>query len=368
MASQPERLRRFKAAMEKVYGDFEDTANWRVPPLPGNAGDRGRYLWTDAFGVVNFVTLHHTTGEDRYLEPARRLVQAVHDTLGRTRDGSSRLPHASDAEPLKGGLRIGKVDETGPDGDGQYHHYLTLWMFALSRLAIASGDVRYNDLAIQLANAIHPHFMTLRSDGELSMVWKVSTDMSRPLSRSKGHLDDVTGYVVFEQLGSTARWFGRSNDQPLLAEMEQYWAMMERSRPLRSSTDMLDLGMSLWVAHFPSRRGDELLRELGTHGNSIARNVFLERLDEPCSSLRRSAARRLAFRELGACLGIQCYVRDDADLVTSAAAIVNFWESHVADSTPDDLVAITQVMLAAALIPGVFDRSYFDRQQLQDPS
>ncbi|KAK8056603.1 hypothetical protein PG993_001830 [Apiospora rasikravindrae] len=352
MASQAARLQRFKAAMEKVYGSFESAAEWRVPPLPGNAGHRGRYLWTDAFGVVNFVTLRYATGEGRYLEAAKRLVQTVHDVLGRTRDGSSRLPGASDMEPLKGGLRIGKVDETGPDGDGQYHHYLTLWMFALSRLAEASEEVRYNDLAIQLAQAIHPRLVVEKSgNGELSMVWKISTDMSRPLSRSKGHLDDVTGYVVFERLDSAAHRLGRGDDQPLLAEKEQYWDMMTRSSPLQSSTDMLDLGMSLWVAQFHSRRGNEPLQELGTDGINTAREIFVERKG-PGSILLRSAGRRLAFRELGACLGIKCYSHD-ADLVASADMLAEFWGNHGEESTtPDDLMAITQVMLAAALIPG----------------
>ncbi|KAK8049238.1 hypothetical protein PG994_010968 [Apiospora phragmitis] len=365
MASQAARLQRFKAAMKKVYGSFEDTANWRVPPLPGNSGHRGRYLWTDAFGVVNFVTLRYATGEERYLEAAKRLVQTVHDTLGRTRDGSSRLSGASDTEPLKGGLRIGKVDEGGPDGDGQYHHYLTLWMFALNCLAVASKEVRYNDLAIRLAQAIHPCFI-VKNNGveEPSMVWKVSTDMSRPLSRSKGHLDDVMGYVVFERLDSVAHWFGQGDDQPLLAEKEQYLHMMTRSRPLQSSTDMLDLGMSLWSAQFHSRQGDELLRELGTHGSSIAREIFVEQ-NGPCSSLHKSAGRRLAFRELGACLGIKCY-SNDADVVANADAVVEFWESHAEESAPDDLMAITQVMLAAALIPGAFDLSYPDGRKLED--
>lgn len=35
------------------------------------------------------------------------------------------------------------------DGDGQY--YLTKWMFALSRMALAKEDRRYNDWAIELA-------------------------------------------------------------------------------------------------------------------------------------------------------------------------------------------------------------------------
>ncbi|KAK8089404.1 hypothetical protein PG997_004365 [Apiospora hydei] len=329
MASQAAPLQRFKAAMGRVYGSFESFANWRVPPLPGNAGHRGRYLWADAFGVVNFVTLRYATGEERYLDAAKRLA------AGRVGRRTS-----------EGGLRIGKVDEAGPDGDGQYHHYLTLW--------------------IHPAGTGHTPALHCRKKWHwgLSMVWKISTDMSRPLSRSKGHLDDVTGYVVFEHLDSVARRFGQGDDQPLLAEKNQYWNMMTRSRPLQSSTDMLDLGMSLWVAQFRSRRGDEPLRELGTHGINTAREILVERKG-PYSILTKSAGRRLAFRELGACLGIKCY-SNDADLVNSADLLVEFWGSHTEESTPDDLMAITQVMLAAALIPGAFDPSYPAGRRLED--
>jgi hypothetical protein len=71
-------------------------------------GHRGRYLWTDALGVLNFSTLHKecslTSGNDdnseRYLTFARQLVVTVPNVLGRTRHGQSRLPGATDQEPL----------------------------------------------------------------------------------------------------------------------------------------------------------------------------------------------------------------------------------------------------------------------------
>ncbi|KAF7174624.1 hypothetical protein CNMCM6106_000003 [Aspergillus hiratsukae] len=100
--------------------------------------------------------------DDRYLVLARRVVETVHEILGRTRDGLARLPGASDDNPLGGGLRIGKMDERGPDADGQYHHYLTVWMFALNRLALATGNPSYNEQAVALAKAIHPRFFVNR--------------------------------------------------------------------------------------------------------------------------------------------------------------------------------------------------------------
>src|SRR6202012_5571778 len=101
--------------------------------------------WTDGFAVVNFLTLYNLTQENRYLTFARNLISTVHSVLGFTRDGQSRLSGATEQEPLKGGLRIGKHDETGPDGDGQYFHYLTVWMFALNRFTFVTGEKCYND-------------------------------------------------------------------------------------------------------------------------------------------------------------------------------------------------------------------------------
>ena len=60
-----------------------------------------RYLWTDAFGLVLYVSLFRATGEERWLEEAKWLVGEVDRVLGRAR-----------------GYRIGEV----PDRDGQYFH------------------------------------------------------------------------------------------------------------------------------------------------------------------------------------------------------------------------------------------------------
>lgn len=182
-------LARFIEAMSQVYGPMQpgDSSTWEPPPKAG--GFKGRYLWTDAFGVINFLTLYKETDDENYLLRAKNLVRAVHDIQGRTRDGKSRLPGATDENPLGGGLRIGKEEAAGSDGDGQYHHYLTLWMFALNRLSIAARDPSYNSQAISLAKAIHSHFFVGRSSSHPRMVWKISMDMLRPLVTSEGNLD-----------------------------------------------------------------------------------------------------------------------------------------------------------------------------------
>jgi DUF1680 family protein len=81
----------FKGAMQQTYGPFESLpfdhlANWIPPPMA--EGHKGRYLWTDGFAVVNFITLYKQTSNQKYLTLASRLIHTVHDVLGRTPDGS----------------------------------------------------------------------------------------------------------------------------------------------------------------------------------------------------------------------------------------------------------------------------------------
>jgi hypothetical protein len=80
-----------------------------------------RYLWTDAFGLVLLVSLHRRLGEAHYLDEAEWLVSEVERVYGRPR-----------------GIRIGEA----PDRDGQYFHYLAMWLFALARLGALKADYR----------------------------------------------------------------------------------------------------------------------------------------------------------------------------------------------------------------------------------
>jgi hypothetical protein len=275
------RLNRFEKSMESLYGSFsniKDPEQWTPPPNSG--GHCGRYLWTDAFGVVNFLTLHQEHAKiaaaagsasasgsnpgpgintaDKYLILARRLVETVHDILGRTRDSKARLPGATDENPLGGGLRIGKLDETGVDGDGQYHHYLTIWMFALNRMSLATGDPLYNRQAVALAQAIHPRFFVNRTSTRPRMVWKMSMDLATPLVPSEGNLDPIDGYVVYRLLQASAMAMiggGGGNvgsDKPKILDEEiaDYKRVMERKGEHFVSADTLDLGMTLWTCHW----------------------------------------------------------------------------------------------------------------------
>ena len=257
-------LSRFQTTLESVYGQLSPSSIstpeiWTPPPAKG--GHKGRYLWTDAFGVLDLVTLHceslSTSGYDgaHYLTLAKRLVETVHDVLGRTRDGHARLPGATDSNPVGGGLRIGKVDADGPDADGQYHHYLTVWMFALNRLSLAADDPKYNRLAVALALAIHPRFIRNRDSDRPRLVWKMRMDLSAPLVAIEGNLDPIDGFVVFRLLQATARAQSDpsvedGHDDVLKDEIQDYRRIMWRKGEQFVSADPLDLGMTLWTVHW----------------------------------------------------------------------------------------------------------------------
>ncbi|KAI0459623.1 hypothetical protein F5B21DRAFT_511288 [Xylaria acuta] len=361
-----DRISLFETAMRKVYGPYDLSAQPDTTWEPGNAGGhRGRYLWTDAFGVVNFVTLSREKSSQgpAYLHLARQLANTVHDVLGREREppgSQARLPGATDEAPLQGGLRIGKPGASGPDGDGMYHHYLTLWMYALDVLARATGEARWNVLAVQLAQAIHPRFMVERH-GRDSMVWKISTDMRRVLVGSKGHLDDVTGFAVYRMLRDTARRFGTHGDDDVLtSEIEQYARIMEQAE-ISLSGDPLDLGMGLWVAHFD--RDAAWFRKLSSQAFEIAQGRVLAAAAKPLTAA--SHLHRLAFREFGACLGIKCYEKGLEPLMDGVETVLDIWKGKMTEDEADedeDLRPINLVMYAAALVPGAFRKGYLENR------
>jgi len=182
-----------------------------------------RYLWTDAFAVCNFLGLYQETGGEEFKDLALKLVDQVHDTLGRHRKDDSRTGWISGLDeedgrlhPTKGGLRIGKqLQERGSndpfnerlewDRDGQYHHYLTKWMHTLNRVSRVTGDLKFNTWAVEPAKPAHARFVyALSYGGPKRMNWKMSIDLSRPLVPSMGQHDPLDGFVTYNELQATA--------------------------------------------------------------------------------------------------------------------------------------------------------------------
>ncbi len=178
-----------------------------------------RYLWTDAFAVCTYLSLHRERADEKFLVRARALVDQVHDVLGAYADNdprSGRVGGRSEQEyaasPTRAGLRIGKhqperepgeaFDERREwDRDGQYFHYLTRWMHALERMAETTGERQYHRWAVDLALTAFAAFVHKPPGGATPrMVWKMSVDLDRPLVPSMGHHDPLDGWVLAQIL------------------------------------------------------------------------------------------------------------------------------------------------------------------------
>jgi hypothetical protein len=357
-----------------------------------------RYLWTDAFAVCNFLALARLTGNERYTDLALKLVDQVHHVLGRHRADDSRTgwisglgEHEGERHPTRGGLRIGKtlpertpgepVDEALEwDRDGQYFHYLTKWMHALDQLSRAKRDPRFNLWARELAEVAHAAFACgpRRPDGR-RMVWKMSTDLSRPLVFSMGQHDPLDGFITCIQLETTAALLSSTSDGPSLRRAVADFATMIEAADVRTD-DPLGLGGLLsdaWrVAQLMVRgafEGGRLLERL----LAAAQEGLL--LYSRRGDWRQPAARRLAFRELGLAIGLsatellQKEVEADrrgvfgsatlrariqvlSPQVARRAAIVSSWldPPHRQLRTWSEHRDINEVMLATSLVPDGF--------------
>ena len=92
----------------------------------------------------------------------------------------------------------------------------------------------------------------------------MSIDLSEPLVTSEGNLDPVDGFVIFRLLQAAAM---RENEgKTLEEEITDYKRVMERKGEHIFSSDALDLGMTLWTAHWFS--GKE------SWATSLAENCF----------------------------------------------------------------------------------------------
>ena len=283
-----------------------------------------RYLWTDAFGVCNFLELFQQTGEERYKQEAFALVDQVHAVLGKHRDDDSRSGWISGLaeeegklHPTVGGLRIGKKFNERQSGepyderlewdqDGQYFHYLTKWMHALNRVARVSGNMQYNRWAMELAKTAHSRFTySIPASQTKKMYWKMSIDLSRPLVSSMGQHDALDGLITYLQCMATA-----VDDPEMSAKLN---LGMEISEAMSMCEDMnwftddsLGIGGLLTdafkVTQLIIHSNLQLTDMLSTLLHSAKTGVDAFSLTD---TLNYPAEYRLAFRELGLSIGLQ---------------------------------------------------------------
>ena len=269
-----------------------------------------RYLWTDAFGLVLYLSLYRETGESTYRTRAGQLVSEVYRVLGRHR-----------------GLRIGEA----PDRDGQYYHYLAMWIYALT--CFAAIDHSYRETAIKLVKDIHAAFVL----PGLGVIWKMQEDLSAPYpGYGLGSMDAYDGYVVYKLLAPDV----------LAGEIEELSQLIDASYRSLTIDQDLGLGMMLWLCHFfPQDRWAEHQRT-----RSLERLAGLW-VDSAGYFCRQTGWRdmKFAFTNYGISVGLQAVDRWPGRV----ARLNGFFESFKSGDEYDTN-AITHVMACSSHFPGLF--------------
>ena len=272
-----------------------------------------RYTWTDAFGVILLVSLHAETGEARFLDEAEWVVSDVERVLGRPR-----------------GIRIGEA----PDRDGQYFHYLAMWLYALSVLALYLPA--YRAKGVDLVRQIHRAFVV---PGR-GVIWKMKEDLSAPYpGYGFGALDAFDGYVSYRCLDEDA----------LAGEIADMRALIDATAASLTITQDLGLGMMLWLAHFfPSedwavvqrRRSLATLDRMWRDDGYFCREPDLPRM-------------KFAFTNYGVSVGLQA-----AGAMSERVARLNSFFERFRSGDEYDRDAITHVMACSSHFPGHLIRGF----------
>jgi hypothetical protein len=376
MTKMPDERTEAKALMQAFL------ARTAIPP---HTGTPRRYLWTDAFALINALQLMRE-GHAEAASDARALVGQVHRILGSHREDDPRTGPLSDgadgaAHPTAGGLRIGKPRaERGPherfderaewDRDGQYFHYLTKWMDALVRASVTLDEPEYLRQAVALAEGVVPRFVLREPSGRpRGVAWKMSIDLSRPLVPATSPHDALDGYVTLREIETQAGGDG----PPVLAETLRDLTEGHRwltADPLGLGGLLLDAARLL-VCCEPSDWDQRLAVEVLTDVGAGLRHYLA---DDP---LEQPVRTRLAFRELGLAVGLQTLPAMSAACGKApglssaleppleqlsvhaplAKRIAAFWstEEHRRDPLFAEHRDINEVMLATALLGAYAD-------------
>ena len=266
-----------------------------------------RYLWTDAFGVILLVSLYRATAEDDFLDEAEWVVAEVDRVLGRPR-----------------GIRIGEE----PDRDGQYFHYLAMWLYALAMMG--RHIPRYREKGIDLVHQVHDAFLV---PGR-GVIWKMKEDLSEPYpGYGLGALDAFDGYVSYTML----------DERTLSREIAEMRKLVDQSAPGLVITQDLGLGMMLWMTQFfPEEHWAQLQRKrclLMLDRMWRRDGYFCREPDLPHA--------KFAFTNYGVSIGLQA-----AGAMPKRVERLNeFFESY-RSGDEYDRAAITHVMACSSHFPG----------------
>jgi hypothetical protein len=225
------------------------------------------------------------------------------------------------------GFRIGEAT----DRDGQYFHYLAMWVFALSRLGKIVPE--YHTKAIRLVKDIHRAFV-IPGRG---VHWKMLEDLSAPYPGfGLGALDPFHGYIVYRLLDEGA----------LAEEIRQMKTIVERTYQDLVIDQDLGLGMMLWMTRFfPEERWARVQRE---RSMAILDRMWIDPPGYFCRELGAPSV-KFVFTNFGVSLGLQA-VKAWPERV---ARLNSFFETY-RSGDEYDTDAITHVMGCVSSFPGEF--------------
>ena len=271
-----------------------------------------RYLWTDAFGLVLLVTLYKELDEDQYLHQAEWLVAEVERVLGRTR-----------------GIRIGEA----ADRDGQYFHYLAMWLYALA--VLGKFIPTYQDKGVELVEQIHDRFVIPNK----GVIWKMNETLDAPYpGYGLGALDAFDGYISYRML----------DESYLLHQIGDMKKLIDQTAFDLTITQDLGLGMMLWLTHFfPDEKWAKLqksqcvsmLDHMWQEQGYFCREPYLPDT-------------KFAFTNYGVSIGLQA-----ASEMPERVQKLNDYFEEYRSGDEYDTNAITHVMACASHFPGYFVQS-----------
>lgn len=376
-----------------IMADYEGRTG-----LSSNKDNTCRYLWTDAYAVFNYLELYRQTENQDYLGKAHLLIEDVHMTLGRyqqndSRDGwiSGLIDEEGKKHPTIGGLRIGKkMHERKPnqpydadkewDRDGQYFHYLSKWMYALCCTSQFTSNINYSLWAIELAKTAFDKFTYTKNAEKKQIYWKMSIDLTYPLVKTMGHHDPLDGLVTYLYLQHVL--IESNNALPKVSldvEIKDFEIICDSMS--WATSDALGIGGLL-------NNGCTLTKLLVTKKCSGYESMLLKILQDVelgiihylhTDELQKSAAYRLAFRELGLSIGLHALelmkrmIEENTDTISNqdkiqacidrllrykiiADRIENYWLAYITKSKHmwKEHRDINSIMLVTSLIPRTF--------------
>lgn len=421
-ASHVEDRKLAKELMSLVYGSWKGSSSkggYSPKPLPpGEAavvGGQSRYLWTDAFGVLNMCTeaarcaeAGDVGGRNDSLCAAFSLVQTTTSVLANPSSHDVRMS-PSPLPPFTGqhgmtrykGLRIGKrlasaVSDPGMVLDGMYFHHVFLWVFALTRLGaeFCSGSfLSENDKtrgakilreAVSVVEDMHCLFVERSNTPGNTLIgvrWKINVDGTpiKGLPPTRLSTDVVSGAVAWTCLCVAVERNEIKMDFSHFSLLERYaeeMRVMAVQLHPGISLDPLGWGLQMfelqWLPSTPLSMCHPLAPGGFVESETTKREETFASHDvwfQFAETLRGSThapggfsqTPDLAFRTYGAWLGARISgkraIAEDAARAARDAAR-NELDAARGKNTdkekPDGCVAVNRVMLAVALDPLAF--------------